>query len=64
MRVLNGVDFQTTSKRTGYVGALAYNGAHGLDSSIPYYMPMELAGVENILSDAMDYEGSGKLILT
>ena len=56
---LKGLSSKITDKRTGYVGALAYNGAHGLDSSIPYYMPMELAGVENILSDAMDYEGSG-----
>lgn len=48
-----------TSAKTGYVGALAYNGAHGLDSSIPYYMPMALAGVNNILSGKIDYEGSG-----
>lgn len=46
-------------KKTAYVGALAYNGAHGLDSSIPYYMPMALAGVDNILQDKMDYTGSG-----
>lgn len=59
MNDLKGLSSKITDKRTGYVGALAYNGAHGLDSSIPYYMPMELAGVENILSDAMDYEGSG-----
>lgn len=38
-----------TGKRTGYIGALAYNGAHGLDSSMSYYMPFELAGVENIM---------------
>ena len=50
---------KSTQARTGYVGALAYNGAHGLDSSIPYYMPMALAGVENILSGKAVYEGSG-----
>lgn len=48
-----------TDSKTAYVGALAYNGAHGLDSSIPYYMPMALAGVTNILEDKMDYDGSG-----
>ena len=56
---LAGLRSKVTSERSGYVGALAYNGAHGLDSSIPYYMPMALAGVKNILSDKMDYEGSG-----
>ena len=56
---LRELSSKVTSKRTAYVGALAYNGAHGLDSSIPYYMPMELAGVENILNDTIDYEGSG-----
>lgn len=45
--------------KTAYVGALAYNGAHGLDSSISYYMPMELAGVKNIMSGTVNYEGSG-----
>ena len=56
---LSGLREKVTTKKTGYVGALAYNGAHGLDSSIPYYMPMALAGVDNILTDKMDYSGSG-----
>ena len=42
-----------TDVRTGYIGALAYNGAHGIDSSINYYMPFALAGVENIMEDAI-----------
>ncbi|MGN1044664.1 MAG: hypothetical protein ACI4Q9_01750 [Candidatus Methanomethylophilaceae archaeon] len=42
-----------TEARTGYIGALAYNGAHGLDSSINYYMPFALAGIENIMEDAV-----------
>lgn len=42
-----------TEMRTGYIGALAYNGAHGVDSSMTYYMPFELAGITNImLSDS------------
>lgn len=40
-----------TEKRTGYIGAVAYNGAHGVDSSIAYYLPFELAGITNILSE-------------
>ena len=56
---LSSLRSKITSEKTGYVGALAYNGAHGLDSSMPYYMPMALAGVKNILSDKMDYSGSG-----
>ncbi|MBR7153522.1 MAG: ABC transporter substrate-binding protein [Candidatus Methanomethylophilaceae archaeon] len=48
-----------TDKRSAYIGSLAYNGAHGIDSSIPYYIPFELAGLENILSGKVDYSGSG-----
>jgi iron complex transport system substrate-binding protein len=48
-----------TDTKTAYVGALAYNGAHGLDSSIPYHMPMALAGIDNILEGKAVYEGSG-----
>lgn len=40
-----------TSVRTGYVGAIAYNGAHGIDSSMSYYMPFALAGIENIMKN-------------
>ena len=56
---LSSLRSKVTEKKTAYVGALAYNGAHGLDSSIPYHMPMALAGIENILTDKIDYEGSG-----
>jgi len=56
---LAGLRAKITDRASGYVGAIAYNGAHGLDSSIPYYMPMALAGVDNILTDTMDYSGSG-----
>lgn len=48
-----------TEKRTAFIGSLAYNGAHGISSSIPYYIPFELAGLKNILSDKTDYTGSG-----
>ncbi|WP_019177788.1 TroA family protein [Methanomassiliicoccus luminyensis] len=49
-----------TEKKSAYIGALAYNGAHGADSSIAYYMPFALAGVNNILAgEEMDMEGSG-----
>ena len=44
---------KVTEKRTGYIGALAYNGAHGIDSSMTYYMPFELAGITNIMEDAL-----------
>lgn len=47
-----------TEKRTGYIGALAYNGAHGVDSSMSYYMPFELAGITNIMKE--DATGSNK----
>ncbi|MCQ2079086.1 MAG: hypothetical protein MJZ38_03395 [archaeon] len=56
---LKGLTSKITVRKTAYVGALAYNGAHGLDSSISYYMPMALAGVDNILTDKVSYEGSG-----
>ena len=48
-----------TEKRSAYVGSLSYNGAHGISSSIPYYIPFELAGLRNILSGKAVYEGSG-----
>ena len=40
-----------TNTRSGYIGAIAYNGAHGIDSSISYYMPFALAGIENIMKN-------------
>ena len=44
---------KVTEKRTGYIGALAYNGAHEIDSSMTYYMPFELAGITNIMEGAL-----------
>ena len=41
-----------TDRRTGFICSLAYNGAHGMDSSMSYYMPFELAGITNIMADA------------
>ncbi len=46
-------------ERTAYVGSLAYNGAHGIDSSMTYYMPLELAGVRNIVGGTPDWTDSG-----
>ncbi len=48
-----------TVERTAYVGSLAYNGAHGLESSMTYYMPLELAGVNNIVGGTPDWTDSG-----
>jgi len=51
---------QSAQNKSAYIGALAYNGAHGPDSSIAYYMPFALAGVKNIMSgEDMDMDGSG-----
>ena len=46
-------------RRSAYIGALSYNGAHGISSSSPYFIPMELAGIDNILAGKADYSGSG-----
>lgn len=49
-------------KRTGYIGAIAYNGAHGIDSSTTYYMPFELAGVKNIMTtDSSDVDSNSRV---
>ncbi len=57
---IRSIASKVTSKKTGYIGCLAYNGAHGADSSIPYFMPFALANVDNIMSyDTMDYVDSG-----
>ncbi len=44
--------------RTGYVGSIAYNGAHGMNSSLQYYMPFELAGIKNIIGGDPEYKDS------
>ena len=50
----------TSGNKSAYIGSLAYNGAHGPDSSIAYYMPFALAGVDNIMAEEdMDMNGSG-----
>ena len=40
-----------TTQKSAYIGAIAYNGAHGTDSSMTYYMPFALAGIRNIMDD-------------
>ena len=57
---IRGIAATATVNKSAYIGALAYNGAHGADSSIAYYMPFALAGVNNILAgEEMDMVGSG-----
>ena len=57
---IRGIAAKVTEKKSGYISCLAYNGAHGADSSIAYFMPFALANVTNIMAgQAMDYEGSG-----
>ena len=51
---------KVTTKKTGFISCLAYNGAHGAESSIPFFMPFALANVDNIMADEkMDYVESG-----
>ena len=51
---------KVTTKKTGFISCLAYNGAHGAESSIPFFMPFALANVDNIMaSEKMDYKESG-----
>jgi iron complex transport system substrate-binding protein len=47
---------QVTQRKSGYIGALAYGGAHGADSSLSYYMPFALAGVDNIMDSGGTYK--------
>ncbi|MDR0198807.1 MAG: hypothetical protein LBI08_03590, partial [Methanomassiliicoccaceae archaeon] len=47
---------QVTQRKSGYIGALAYSGAHGADSSLTYYMPFALAGVDNIMDNGERYK--------
>ncbi|MCQ2070976.1 MAG: ABC transporter substrate-binding protein [archaeon] len=57
---IRAIASKVTAKKTGYISCLAYNGAHGAESSIAYYIPFELAGIENILaSEHMEWTGSG-----
>lgn len=37
------------NRRSGYIGALSYGGARGVNSSIQYYMPFALAGIDNVM---------------
>lgn len=49
-------------KRTGYIGAIAYGGAHGIDSSTTCYTPFELAGIKNIMdSDSQDADKDSRV---
>lgn len=57
---IKSVAANVTEKKSGYISCLAYNGAHGADSSIAFFMPFALANVTNIMADqTMDYSGSG-----
>ena len=57
---IRSIASNVTTKKTGYISCLAYNGAHGADSSIAYFMPFALANVDNIMaSEKMDWESSG-----
>lgn len=58
------ISSKVTEKRTGYIGAIAYNGAHGLDSSMSNYLPFELAGIENIMKNAGGDEDSTSHVTT
>lgn len=57
---IRSIASKVTERKNAYIGCLAYNGAHGVESSIPYYMPFALANVDNIMADQqMDWEESG-----
>jgi iron complex transport system substrate-binding protein len=57
---IRSIAAQAATNVSAYIGSLAYNGAHGPDSSIAYYMPFALAGVKNIMAnEGMDMNGSG-----
>lgn len=38
------------NRKTGFISCLAYNGAHGAESSISFFMPFALANVDNIMA--------------
>ena len=50
---------KVTEKKSAYIGSVSYNGAHGINSSLSYYLPFELANVTNIIGGSVNYEGSG-----
>lgn len=50
---------KVTEKKSAYIGSVSYDGAHGINSSLSYYLPFELANVTNIIGGSADYEGSG-----
>ena len=57
---IRSIAANVTEKKTGYISCLAYNGAHGVESSIPFFIPFALANVENIMADEkMDWKESG-----
>lgn len=56
---LKSISGNVTEKKTAYIGSVSYNGAHGINSSLSYYLPFELANVTNIIGGSADYNGSG-----
>lgn len=56
---LKSISGKVTEKKTAYIGSVSYNGAHGINSSLSYYLPFELANVKNIIGGSADYDGSG-----
>lgn len=56
---IRGYASKVTDRRTAYVGGVAYDGAHDISSSLPFYLPMALANVDNIIGGTADYSGSG-----
>ncbi len=56
---LKSISGKVTEKKTAYIGSVSYNGAHGINSSLSYYLPFELANVTNIIGGSADYDGSG-----
>lgn len=56
---LKSLSGKVTEKKTAYIGSVSYNGAHGINSSLSYYLPFELANVTNIIGGSAEYDGSG-----
>lgn len=56
---LKSLSGKVTEKRSAYIGSVSYDGAHGISSSLSYYLPFELANVTNIIGGSADYNGSG-----
>lgn len=56
---LQDLSSKVKTKRTAYIGSVAYNGPHGMSSSLRYYLPFELAGVTNIIAGEAEYVESG-----